>query len=185
LDREELDELIAGLIEELLDEESSAKDELDVDGLSLLESGSLADGVLLSPDDDNEGVPLSLELLSEKLPLEVGGDEELGGVEELGTDDEGVLGVELLDDGEEEPLSLELFVEELPLEVEGVDELGADDEGVLGVELLDDGAELEGILWLEELLLDELLSEPLSELLDDEELLDELEQQSQQQQPAW
>lgn len=145
MDGDEIDELTAGFPEELLDEESSVKDELEVDGWSLLESGSLADGVLLSPDDDGEEEPLSTELLSEELPLEVGGDDELGGVEEL----------------------------------------GADDDGVLGVVLLDEGAELEGILSLEELSLCELLDELLEELLDDEELLDELEQQSQQQQPAW
>lgn len=120
-------------------------------GASLLVEGvSLDDGALLSPEDD-------------------GADELDGALED------------------DEPLSLELLDAELSLEEEsddeldGSDELGVDDDGVLGVELLDDGFELDGVLLLDGL--DELDELPLDELLLSE-LLDELEQQSQQQQPA-
>lgn len=153
------------LADDPLDDNDETLLECRLFGASLLVDGvSLDDGVLLSTEDDEsdelggtKDEPLSLELLVEELPLEFGGDDELGGVEELGADDDGVLGVELLDDGAEldGPL-LDSELDELSLEELSLSEL-----------------------------LEELLDELLDELSDDDELLDELEQQSQQQQPAW
>lgn len=96
-------------------------------GASLLLDGvPLDDGVLLSPEDDGadeldggDDESLSLELLDEELSLEEEGDDELDGSDELGVDDDGVLGVELLDDGSELDGALLLDrldeLEELPL----------------------------------------------------------------------
>jgi hypothetical protein len=96
-------------------------------GASLLVDGvPLDDGALLSPEDDGadeldgaleEDESLSLEPLDEELSLEEEGDDELDGPDELGVDDDGVLGVELLDDGAEldGPLLLDSELDELPL----------------------------------------------------------------------
>lgn len=145
----------------------------------------------LTPDDDKstEDEPPLLELKSEELTdgaLLLGGGALADGAELEGP---------LLDGGsDEEELPLpplleagaELDAPELPLEL-GPDEL---DDGALlpGGGTLADGAELDGPL-LEYELDDEPeeLDEPDEDPLDDEptDPLDELEQHSQQQQPAW
>jgi hypothetical protein len=160
-------------LDELLEDELLEGGELDVGGL-LLGGGPLDDGgggALL------DGELLVASLLVDGVPLDDGA---LLSPEDDGADElDGAL-------EEDESLSLEPLDEKLSLEedgddeLDGRDELGVDDDGVLGVELLEDGAELDGPLLLDNEL-DEL---PLLELLLSE-LLDELEQQSQQQQPAW